>query len=361
VTIDSLVDERYRRFKLREFEEIHFDFGNGEQHRCPEEDEIRDVILKAMEKAEIPHDGLTDENRKQIELYFNQFLPRGKKKRVFVNVTGDLTPFNTVSLERSSLRIGELDRDATAFISESYEEELDDRSKLLIKYLTATRKPKEPGTQQELSFIDSTGLLGKHSEYVRPIIEKDDRSPYIVNPSVLKSPQSSVLVSHYPEKEFVFRLLEHEQYLDAWIKSPDKGFYSIDYEYWKGGKDRVRHGFNPDFFIKINLDHYIALLKRKGEMAHLLELRDLQDKGYETLIRVVEIKADDDDDEATPAKAEWAKAHFELVNAKLLEPLPGNFPPENRNDIKQYYTFDLLKPAAYNKWFEYLRSGKIGI
>jgi len=361
VTIDSLVDERYRRFKLREFEEIHFDFGNGEQNRCPEEDEIRDVILKAMEKTEIPHDGLTDENRKQIELYFNQFLPRGKKKRVFVNVTGDLTPLSTVSLERSSLRIGELERDSTAFISESYEEELDDRSKLLIKYLTATRKPKEPGAQQELSFIDSTGLLGKHSEYVRPILEKDDRSPYIVNPSVLKSPQSSVLVSHYPEKEFVFRLLAHEQYLDAWIKSPDKGFYSIDYEYWRGGKDRVRHGFNPDFFIKINLDHYIVLLKRKGETAHLLELRDLQDKGYETLIRVVEIKADDDDDEATPAKAEWAKAHFEAVNAKLLEPLPGNFPPENKSDIKQFYTFDLLKPEGYDEWFKHLHVGKIGI
>jgi len=362
VSVDSVVDERYRRFKLREFEGIHFDFGNGAFNRCPEENEIRDAILKAMEKAEIPYDGLTDENRKQIELYFNQFLPRGTKQRVFVNITGDLTPAGTLSLEKSSLRIGELERDSTAFISESYEEELDDRSKIMMKYLLNTRKPKEPaGGQQELSFIDSTGLLGKHGEYVRPLIEKDDRPPYIVNPSVLKSPQSAVLVSHYPEKEFVFRLLEHEQYLDAWIKSPDKGFYSIDYEYWKGGKDRVRQGFNPDFFIKINLDSYIALLKRKGETAHLLELRDLQDKGYETLIRVVEIKADDDDDEATPAKAEWAKAHFELVNGKLLEALPGNFPPESRNDIKQFYTFDLLKPAGYNKWFEYLRSGKMTI
>ena len=356
-----MVDERHRRFKMREFEGIHFDFGNGEHDRCPEEDEIRDAILAAMEKADISHDGLTDDNRKQIELYFNQFLPRGTKRRVFENVTGDLVPAVTANMERGSLRIGELERDATAFISESYEEELDDRSKLLIKYLMATRIPKEPGTQQELSFIDSTGLLGKHSEYVRPIIEKDDRPPYIVNPSVLKSPQSAVLVSHYPEKEFVFRLLEHEQYLDAWIKAPDKGYYSIDYEYWKGGKDRVRHGFNPDFFIKINLDSYVALLKRKDETGHLEELRNLQDQGYETLIRVVEIKSDDDDDEATPAKAEWAARHFTAVNAKLLEPLPGNFPAEHKNDIKQFYTFDLLKPAGYNQWFNNLRAGKIGI
>ncbi|MBW6485000.1 MAG: DEAD/DEAH box helicase family protein [Syntrophobacterales bacterium] len=359
-TIDSVVDERHRRFKLREFEGIHFDFGSGAHDRCPEEDEIRDVILAAMEKAGIAHNGLTDDNKKQIELYFNQFLPRGTKRRVFENVTGDLTTASTINLEKNSLRIGELERDATAFISESSDEELDDRSKLLIKYLMATRQPKvQPDGQQEFSFIDSTGLLAKHGEYVRPILANDDRPPYIANPSVLKSPQSAVLVSHYPEKDFVFRLLEHEQYLDAWIKAPDKGFYTIDYEYWRGGKDRVRHGFNPDFFIKLALDAYIALLKRKGETGHLEALRDLQDKGYETLIRVVEIKSDEDDDEATPAKAEWAKRHFASLNEKLLEPLPGNFSAEHKNDIKQFYTFDLLKPAGYAKWFDNLRIGRI--
>ncbi len=102
-------------------------------------------------------------------------------------------------------------------------------------------------------------------------------------------------------------------------------------------------------------------MKRKNETGHLDALRDLQDKGYETLIRVVEIKSDDDDDEATPAKAEWAKRHFTSLNEKLLEPLPGNFPAEHKNDLKQFYTFDLLQPAGYNQWFNNLREGKIGI
>jgi len=88
-------------------------------------------------------------------------------------------------------------------------------------------------------------------------------------------------------------------------------------------------------------------------------LRNLQDNGYETIIRAVEIKSDEDDDEATPAKAEWAKAHFESVNAKLLEPLPGNFDKEYKQDIKQFYTFDLLTPEGYVKWFENLRECKI--
>ncbi|MCX6765203.1 MAG: hypothetical protein NT148_01545 [Candidatus Nealsonbacteria bacterium] len=138
----------------------------------------------------------------------------------------------------------------------------------MLKHLADNRKPEE---QQTLAFYDSTGLLVTHKDYVRALIENDDRPPYIVNPSVFKTPQSTVLVSHHPEKEFVFRLLEHSQYLDAWIKSSDKGFYSIDYEYWKGGKYRVRSGFNPDFFIKINLDDYIALLKKKGAEKHLDE------------------------------------------------------------------------------------------
>jgi type III restriction enzyme len=360
VSVDSLVDALYRRFKGREFEGIRFDFGNGEQTRCPSEDEIRNTILAAMEKSEISDKGLTHDNKKQIDLYFNQFLPRGKKRRVFENIKGDIVPTSTQKIERGSVRVGELERDATAFMSESYKEEVDEKTKALLKHLTETRKPKDhQGSQLTFSFVDSTGLLGKHSEYVRPLIENDDRPPYIVNPSVFKTPQSTVLVSHSPEKEFVFLLLENSQYLDAWIKSPDKGFYSIDYEYWKGGRDRVRRGFNPDFFIKIDLDKYINILKKKGEVKNIDALWELQDKGHETLVRAVEIKSDDDDDEATPAKAEWAKDHFEAVNAKLLEPLPGNFDKEYKQDIKQFYTFDLLKPEGYVKWFENLRAGKI--
>jgi len=356
VSVDYLVDALYRRFKAREYEGIHFDFGNGEQNRCPEENEIRSAILNAMEKSGIASNELTEDNKKEIELYFNNFLPRGKKKRVFENIKGDIIPISTRSLEKGSVRVGELERDATAFISESYEEEVDERTKALLRHLSETRKPSE---QQMLAFHDSTGLLGKHSEYVRPLIENDDRPPYIVNPTVFKTPQSTILVSHHPEKEFVFRLLEHSLYLDAWVKSPDKGFYSIDYEYWKGGKDRVRRGFNPDFFIKIDLDKYIALLKKKNEIKNLDALKEMQDKGYEAIIRVVEIKSDEDDDEATPAKAEWAKAHFEAVNEKLLEPLPGNFDRKFKEDIKQFYTFDLLKPDGYQSWFVSLANGNV--
>jgi len=87
----------------------------------------------------------------------------------------------------------------------------------------------------------------RRNEIIRTFVKGDTKPPYVVNTSKLKSPQNIVLVSHSPEKEFVFQLIDNSDYLDSWIKSPDKNFYSITYEYWKGGKDRVRRSFNPDF------------------------------------------------------------------------------------------------------------------
>jgi hypothetical protein len=309
-----------------------------------------------MEKAGIAANEFVEENKKQTELYFNQFLPKGKKKRVIVNVMGDIEPVSTRNVERGSVRVGELERDASAFLSEDYDNEVDEKTKAVLRYV---KEGRGENAQQQLSFNDPNNLLGIHGDYVRTLVENDPRPPYIVNPSVLKSPQSTVLVSYYPEKEFVFRLLENEQYLDGWVKSPDKGFYSIDYEYWKGGKDRVRRGFNPDFFMKIDLERYIVTLTKKGATDNLEKLRELQDQGIEQLIRVVEIKSDEDADEATPAKAEWAAKHFEALNTKLRETNPTDIPEEHRKFQKQYYTFDLLTPNQYNEWFKKITNGEL--
>jgi hypothetical protein len=168
-----------------------------------------------------------------------------------------------------------------------------------------------------------------------------------------------VFTSHAPEKEFVFKLIEHAAYINAWIKSPDKNFYSIDYEYWKD-KDRVRRGFNPDFFIQIRIEDYIKTLEDKGRTENIESLNNLMDTYLvETIIKVVEIKSNDDQDEATPAKAEYGKAHFEAVNKKLQTVADGDIQQAYRKDWRPYYTFDLLKPAAFAAWFERLKKGMI--
>ncbi|MBL7084049.1 MAG: hypothetical protein ISS41_10555, partial [Candidatus Aminicenantes bacterium] len=358
-TVDQIVYDIYNRFSLRTFEALHFDFGSVVvDDRYPEEDEIRQVILAAMEEYGIKGNNLSEENRKQIDLYFSQFLPRGKKKRVFENIEGDINPVDTLRMDRTGIRVSELERDRTAFLSEDYESEAGDTNKFVLDFISELRG--RPEDKQQLSLFQPDDFVESRDEIIRPFVKGDTRPPFVVNTSKLKSPQNIVLVSYSPEKEFVFQLIEDSDYIDSWIKSPDKNFYFIDYEYWKGGKDRVRRSFNPDFFIKIDLDDYISMLESEGKEDHLEKLRKLQDEGIETLIKVVEIKSDEEHDEATPAKEEYAKVHFERVNKKLSTLNLADIDSQYRADARQYYTFDLLTPNQFQGWISDLKKGKLG-
>ena len=355
-TVDEMVYDIHQRFRLRTFESQHFDFGNVSVHdRNPEASDIKAIIETAMNDAGISGNQLSDENTRQISIYFNQYLPKSKKKRIFENIEGDIVPVSTNGMEKVSARLSELDRDAAAFLSEDFETELGENTKTTLDYLNGYRKGQD--NDGNLMLFKADLFVENHPDIIRTYVPGDTRSPYVVNTSLFKSPQSMVLVSHAPEKEFVFQLIAHAAYINAWVKSPDKSFYSVDYEFWKGGKDRVRRGFNPDFFVQIRIEDYIEVLEDKGRTAPLEKLKTLQDEGVETLVKVVEIKSDEDQDEATPAKAEFAKAHFEAVNRKLQTMNSGDIPQKYRKDWKPFYTFDLLKPADYFGWFDRLKKG----
>jgi len=357
-TVDQVVYDIYNRFSLRTFEAFHFDFGSVVvDDRYPEEDEIRQVIIEAMKEAGIEGTRLSEENRKETDMYFNRFLPPGKKKRIFENIEGDINPIDTSQMDRSGIRVSELERDSTAFLSEDYENEAGETNKFVLDFISELRG--RPEDKRQLSLFQPEDFVEYRDEIIRALVKGDTRPPYVVNTSKLKSPQNIVIVSHSPEKEFVFRLIENADYINSWIKSPDKNFYSIDYEYWKGGKDRVRRSFNPDFFIKIDLDDYISKLGSEGKEDHLGELEKLQDEGIETLIKVVEIKSNEDQDETTPAKEEYAKIHFERVNKKLSTFNLADLASQYRGDAKQYYTFDLLTPHQFPGWIADLKNGKL--
>ncbi len=359
-TVDQVVYDTYKRFSLRTFEALHFDFGSViVDDRYPEEDEIRQVILEAMKEAGIKGDKLSEDNRKQIDNYFNQFLPRGKKKRIFENIEGDLIPVDTAEkMDRTGIRVSELERDRTAFLSEDYETEVGESNTFVLEYINELRG--RPEDKQQLSLFKPEDFVERKDEIIRTFVKGDTRPPYVVNTSKLKTPQNIVLVSHAPEKEFVFQLIDNSDSIDSWIKSPDKNFYSIDYEYWKGGKDRVRRSFNPDFFIKIDLDEYISRLESEGRQDYLEELKKLQDDGKETIIKVVEIKSDEEQDEKTPAKEDYAKAHFERLNTKLSALNLADLESRYRSDAKQHYSFDLLIPHHFPGWIADLKKGKPG-
>jgi len=81
--------------------------------------------------------------------------------------------------------------------------------------------------------------------------------------------------------------------------------------------------------------------------------------GFETVIKVVEIKSDEDDDEATPAKEAKATEHFMALNKKISECNPMDIDKDYRDTVKQFYTFDLLKPGGYTAWFSKLERGQV--
>ncbi|HRV29471.1 MAG TPA: hypothetical protein P5522_11890 [Spirochaetia bacterium] len=348
-TVDHVVEEVFKRFEIQQFERVQFDFGDG--ITCvdlPDRETIEQVIRKAMEKAGISGDRMSEENKKRAELFFNQFLPRGKKKRVLENVDGDTIFIRTADMDMFSVRSGELDKDASVFISEEYETELDKENLFVIEDFM--KRCKNSDSQQ--STFDFAGEY--RSEHIRCLVPGNPL--YVVNASLFKTPQNLVIVSHGPERDFVFQLVDNAKYIDAWIKSRNVNFYSLDYEFWKGGKDRVRRSFNPDFFIKVDLQRYIDLLIADGKNAD--RLRTLQDAGKKELILVVEIKSDEDRDEITRAKERYGIGHFAAVNKRLDIINAIDVPEDFRDSVHQHYSFFLLTPKLYSRWFENLRNGK---
>ena len=51
----------------------------------------------------------------------------------------------------------------------------------------------------------------------------------------------------------------------------------------------------------------LSRLENEGKEDHLEKLKKMQDEEIGTLIKVVEIRSDEEQDEATPAKEEYAK------------------------------------------------------
>lgn len=356
VTVDEVVYSQARRFTTWIFESKLFRFSDTMiiEDRLPNTEDIRQFIRSAMEKEKIAGDRLSEENAQIIDLYFGQFMPGGRKKLKRGSIPGNLIPLKTEAMDRSSIRVSEVDKDVTVFLSEDYETELGEDNLFALEYLKSIRGKFDSRHPTLFDVLDD--FIKKSQDRIRPLYGY--KPPYAVNTSIFKSPQNLVRVSSTPEKLFVYGLIEYARYLHSWLKSRDMGFYSIDYEYFHKGKDRVRASFNPDFCIKIDLDKYIRALK--GEGTDTQQLRGLQDKGFDTIIKVVEIKSDDDTDETTPAKERYATEHFTLLNRKLqVGNIPADFIRDNEFSERQLYTFDLLVPSQYDTWFTNLEKGRV--
>jgi type III restriction enzyme len=248
---------------------------------------ILTIIQNSLERKGEKENLVSQENKQRFLQAFGVIQRKGAKSVRYEDEPKNLYSISTDdrNINKGSLGIGALRHDNSIFFDDySLQEENEENRKLLRELL-----------EDETLFI-----------YSRQKVE---------NAFNFKTPVNIVFASYKPERDFIKRLVSEENAtcIDAWVKSPDIGFYSISYS-WRKGEHPKQASFNPDFLIKVGQD-----------------------------ILVIEIKADGDISDENRAKLKYAKEHFNRVNS--LQP-------------EQRYYFKFLSPGSYDLFFQRLREGK---
>ncbi len=271
--IAQIVHNRYKSWDMDE------STNYAQEHPL---DKILPIIKNSLEQR----GNLINEKGRQRILQAFGVIKRKKSKSLRYKVEAEnIFKINTLDIKRSSLGIGALRRDGSIFYDNYSVSNSDEEDRKLLKEL-----------------LDDENL----PRYALQRVE---------NAFNFKTPLNTVFASYKPERDFIKRLVREEnaKKIDAWIKSPDVGFYSLEYS-WQKGTHPKQGSFNPGFFIKIGND-----------------------------ILVVEIKADEDISSENRAKLKYAREHFNRVN---------NLQSEYR------YYFKFLSPQSYDLFFQYLREGQ---
>jgi type III restriction enzyme len=252
-------------------------------------DRILAIVRNSLMKMGEGNDLVGQENKQRFLQAFGVIERRGAKSlRYEVEAKAENLHFihtDDENINKGSLGIGALRRDKSIFFDDySLKEENEENRKLLTELLQDETLP----------------------------VYSLQRVENVFN---FKTPVNMVFASYKPERDFIKRLVSEEnaKYIDAWVKSPDIGFYSISYS-WRKGEHPKQGRFNPDFFIKIGQD-----------------------------VLVIEIKADGDISDENGAELKYAREHFGRVNSLQAE---------------QRYYFKFLSPESYDLFFQRLREGK---
>ena len=290
LSIGEVVSKIVETFKTRDFEaKVRFPKGEYEKEHLPPENEIKEIIVNSMRKVGIKSGVLTEDNADRIFKAF-QTLFRARGSTVILEKKANKPKLiSTKGLEKESIAVGAIKRGATVFYTENFRDECKN------------------------GMIDILQDIANDENLLRSASRE-------VNSYCFKTPVNIVLTKLEPERKFVETLVNSHLSgrIDAWIKSRDIGFYSVEYS-WRKGEHPTQGSFNPDFFLKIG-DNII----------------------------VVEIKSDNDDSEENKAKYRWAKKHFEDLNEEL-----------KLSEIEQTYFFHFLSPNSYTEFAEYLIDGRL--
>jgi len=245
-------------------------------------DKIEQIIKNSLRRINEKKDRISQENLQKTLQAFGVVYRKKTKSLRFRIQEERLKKMNTKQIDKNSMGVGNFRRDSSIFYDEYSLNKGKAEDKKLLKDL------------QNDETLPRSSLV------------------YVPNKYNFKTPLNISLAAYKPEREFVRRLVEEEnaKTIDAWIKSLDVGFYSIEYS-WRKGEHPKQGSFNPDFFIKIGND-----------------------------ILVIEIKMDKDVSVENKAKLKYAKAHFNRIN---------------RFQRNQKYYFKFLSPESYDLFFQSLR------
>lgn len=296
-SVDSVVNKILHEFKMRDWEGGILGLGDDEvysKENLPPKNKIEEIIRKSMVNVGIEEDRLTKENANRVFRAFSTLF-RSSSKTLIQKVKSSIPyQLDTKDMNNESLGLSSLRSRSTIFYGNDHEEvAINDEQKEIFK-----------------KFLNDSSFLRSSSQ---------EENSYL-----FKTPQNYVFTTETPEYKFVEELCKKEnaKHIESWIKSRDKGFYSIEYSYRIGNHQRQR-SFNPDFFIKYK-------------------------RGDEVVFLVIEIKADKDVSIENKAKNKYGKLHFKELNKKLKE-----------IGKKEKYLFHFLSPDGYPAFFKYIEDNKI--
>ncbi len=299
-TVEEVADKIYEEFEQREWEGKTLKLGEEEytKNSLPPRHMIESIIRLSMRNRGNTGDEIVEANVHKILTAFTPLLRKNKKSVISKSVANDIYEISTSNLAKQSVSVGMLRQDKTIFLTNNWEDEIEDEEQKLI---------------------------------LSEIIEDESlpRSAYKdIDYCLFKTPVTTVITASKPERKFVELLCKKENadMLSSWIKSRDRNFYEIEYSCkYGGGISKTRKyyhdKFNPDFFLKLHKDS-------------------------KTYYLVIEIKEDGDSSEENKAKYKYAVQHFEELNQRI-------------NAFNERYIFHFLSPNGYDVFFNHLRDGSV--
>jgi len=179
-------------------------------------EKIKEILRNSLKKVGWDDESLTEENyRKALQVFGIIKRKRAKTLRFEIEAK-NLKKLSTKDLKKTSLGIGSFRRGASVFFDEdSLSKSLEDDIAVLKELIEDETLPRMAikEVRNKFNFKTSLNVVFTHSK---------------------------------PERKFVEKLIDNSDLIDAWIKSRDTSFYSIDYS-WRKGEHPKQGKFNPDF------------------------------------------------------------------------------------------------------------------